>query len=79
MNGPVAAFWHRLDIPGSDAAQVRTRSTGDELFGQAVFLDPDGPAALRYVLDLDEEWLTRSGRITGFVGSESVDIHIVRT
>lgn len=73
------AFWRRLDVPGHDAASVTQTATGYELFGQATFLDPRGPTALRYVLDLTPEWVTREGHITGFIGERSVDTHIVRT
>jgi hypothetical protein len=74
-----SAFWRRLDMPGRDAARVSRTANGYELFGQSVFLDPRGPAALRYVLDLAPDWSTRAGRITGFIGEQAVDSHIVRT
>ena len=73
------AFWRRLDIPGHDAARVTEAADGYELFGQASFLDPRGPAALRYVLDLTPDWVTRDGRISGFVGKRTVETHVVRT
>lgn len=74
----VTAFWKRLDLPGRDAARVRRTPAGYDLSGQAVFLDPAGPAALRYVLDLGPDWSTRQGRITGFIGERTIDSHIVR-
>lgn len=72
------AFWKRLDLPGRDAACVRGTDDGFELFGQAVFLDPRGPASLRYVLDLDPDWSTRQGHVTGFIGGRTVDTLILR-
>lgn len=78
-NTIAAAFWRRLDVPGHDAARVSEIASGYELFGQATFLDPRGPATLRYVLGLTPEWVTREGRITGFVGGHAVDTYIVRT
>lgn len=74
-----AAFWKRLDLPGRDAARITASGDGYELSGQAVFLDPRGPAALRYLLDLAPDWSTRQGRISGFIGPQAVDSHIVRT
>ena len=73
------AFWRRLDVPGRDAARVTETQTGYELFGQATFLDARGPTTLRYVLDLAPDWVTREGRLTGFIGERTIDTHIVRT
>jgi uncharacterized protein len=73
------AFWHRLDLPGSDAAHVSQTADGYELCVKTVFLDPRGPTALRYLLNLSPDWSTREGRIHGFVGEQAVDLHIVRT
>lgn len=72
------AFWHRLDISGRDAAILSDGPDGYKLSGQAVFLDPRGPAALQYVLDLASDWSTRSGRVDGFIGGRTVSTHIVR-
>lgn len=77
MTTIATAFWRRLDVPGRDAARVTETGNGYELFGQATFLDPRGPAALRY--DLAPDWVTRAGRITGFIGERTVETHIVRT
>lgn len=74
----VTAFWHRLDVPGKDAALVCRTDNGFELYGQAVFLDLRGPAALRYVLDLKDNWSTRTGYISGFIGDEKIETHIRR-
>jgi hypothetical protein len=78
MTTSATAFWRRLDVAGRDAARVSQTASGYELFGQSVFLDPRGPAALRYVLDLAPDWSTREGRITGFIGGRAIDTHIVR-
>lgn len=73
-----SAFWKRLDLPGRDAACIRGTDDGFELLGQAVFLDPRGPAALRYVLELGPDWSTRQGHVTGFIGASPVDTLVVR-
>jgi hypothetical protein len=78
MTVPAAAFWRGLDISGWDAARVIASGSGYTLFGQAVFLDPAGPAALRYVLDLAPDWSMRAGRITGFLAACTIDTRIVR-
>lgn len=78
MTEIATAFWHRLDTPGTDAARVSRSGEGFHLQGQSVFKDPRGPAALRYVLELNVDWSTRKGAITGFIGDRVVDTHIVR-
>lgn len=79
MTAVATAFWRRLDVPGCDAARVTETDMGFELFGQATFLDARGPATLRYVLDLTADWMTREGHVTGFIGEQVLDTHIVRT
>lgn len=74
-----SAFWHRLDVPGHDAARLRQTAHGYELLGQSVFLDARGPTALRYVLALRPDWSTLEGHITGFIGQRPIDTHIVRS
>jgi uncharacterized protein len=73
------AFWRRLDIPGRDAARLKEAEEGFELLGQSVSLDPKGPTALRYVLNLAHDWSTIEGRINGFIGNREIDDHIERT
>ena len=72
------AFWHRLDISGHDAAILSHVPDGYKLSGQAVFLDPRGPTALQYMLDLALDWSTRAGRIEGFIGDRTVNTHVIR-
>jgi uncharacterized protein len=79
MTVVATGFWRRLDVPGHDAARVCQVSTGYQLLGQSVFLDPRGPAALRYTLDLTPTWATRQGQIDGFIGGRAVDTRIART
>lgn len=73
------AFWRRLDVSGSDAALLSQSANGYELTGQAVFLDPRGPTALQYHLDLAHDWSTREARINGFFGERAIVTHIVRS
>jgi hypothetical protein len=72
------ACWKRLDLPGHDAACLRGTDDGFELSGRAVFLDPRGPAALRYELALAPDWSTRRGHIGGFIGRRPIDTRIAR-
>ena len=66
-------------MSGCDAARIAKVSGGYILSGQAVFSDPNGPAALRYRLDLAPDWSTLAGRIDGFIGSRAIGSCVVRT
>jgi hypothetical protein len=78
MTTLATAFWRRLDVPGHDAARMSQTASGYELVGQSVFLDPRGPTALRYMLDLAADWSTREGQVSGFIGERNIDTRITR-
>jgi uncharacterized protein len=78
MTTLATAFWRRLDVPGHDAARMSRIASGYELVGQSVFLDPRGPAALRYMLDLADDWSTREGHVTGLIGERNINTRITR-
>lgn len=73
------ALWRRLDTPGHDAAKLDQTEDGWRLDGVAVFLHPEGPARVRYTLELAPSWETRTGQIVGVVGTRAVEHSIVRT
>jgi uncharacterized protein len=62
-------LWRRLDVPGHDSCRL----DGFRLEGTAVF---SGPAQVRYELQCDERWISRYGRIQGWVGDDSFDLTI---
>ncbi|RWK43336.1 putative glycolipid-binding domain-containing protein [Mesorhizobium sp.] len=72
------AIWRRTDEPGHDAAQLKQTDLGWLLNGAAVYLSDAGPACLDYTVQLAEDWTTRSGSVRGFIGSQSVDLTIIR-
>ncbi len=72
------AFWKRLDLTGHDAAWLIQTETGYRLTGQCTFLDPRGPAALGYQVDLAPDWSTIEGRIKGFIGERAIDDRVLR-
>jgi hypothetical protein len=72
------SLWRRLDRPGHDAAYLRPSGEGWTLSGSAVFLDEAGPAALSYSVEVDGGWITKFGRVSGFVGSRPVEHDIRR-
>ena len=72
------AIWRRTDEPGHDVVELKQTDLGRLLNGAAVYLSDAGPARLDYTVQLAEDWMTRSGSVRGFIGSESVDLIIIR-
>jgi hypothetical protein len=58
------AFWRRLDRPGHDAARLQRIAHGWALTGFAAFSE-NGITGLRYHLELEPDFATRSARIEG--------------
>ena len=56
--------WRRLDVPGREEARVERTATGWRLTGE-LNVEEDGVARLRYAIDCDPEWRTRSALIEG--------------
>lgn len=64
--------WRRLDVPGREDSRVEQSPAGWRLTGR-LDVEEDGLLArLRYRIDCDPEWRTRSARIEGEVGGRSV-------
>ena len=69
--------WRRLDVPGSEEARVDRVATGWLLTGELA-VEEDGLAArLRYAIDCDPEWRTRSAFIEGQAGGRAVRFALV--
>jgi hypothetical protein len=64
--------WHRLDVPGREAATI-LRSSGSWRLRGAIRVDEDGvTACLRYRIDCDAAWRTRGARVVGRVDGHAV-------
>jgi hypothetical protein len=72
------AFWRRLDTPGHDAAHVSRAADGWRLEGTTVFAHERGPARLSYWVDCAEDWRTRRGGVTGWIGNGRVEVDVTR-
>ena len=71
-----SARWRRLDLPGTDEAHLLSVAGGCTLAGIARFRDEDGPVSLSYLVDIDEDWGTRSAVVIGTVPSGPYRIHV---
>ena len=60
--------WRRLDVPGHEEARVERTSGGWRLTGELEVEEAGLVARLRYVVECDKGWCTRSSIIEGEVG-----------
>jgi hypothetical protein len=66
--------WRRLDVPGREEARVGRTASGWRLTGEVDVEEGGVAARLRYTIDCDPEWRTRSAAITGEVGGVAIRI-----
>jgi hypothetical protein len=69
-----AILWRRLDQPGHECARLYCREANWCLHGSAVFAHRQQPCRLDYQVICDAQWRTLSGRVTGWIGSTTVDL-----
>ncbi len=60
--------WRRLDVPGREEARVERTAGGWRLTGELEVEESGIAARLRYTIDCDSEWRTRSAMIEGEAG-----------
>lgn len=64
--------WRRLDVPGREQARVEQTAAGWRLTSELDAEDEGVAARLRYTIDCDREWRTRSALIEGEANGEPV-------
>jgi hypothetical protein len=69
-------LWRRLDLPGHDAARLLPLESGWHLTGTAVFSSDGRPCRLDYIVVCDQDWRTLSGRVTGWLGADLVEVEL---
>ena len=69
-------LWRRLDQPGHESARLSLRGSRWYLTGTAVFAHREQSCRLDYAVVCDAQWQTVSGRVAGWIGSESVEIEL---
>jgi uncharacterized protein len=69
-------LWRRLDQPGHESARLLLQHSYWHLSGTAVFAHNQQPCRLDYLVVCNAGWQTLSGRVTGWVGNESVEIEL---
>lgn len=73
------AFWRTLYTPGHDTALLAQMLAGWHLTGMASFLGDDGPVAVNYTVEVDEDWVTKRGSIRGVASGRRFYHTIERT
>ena len=68
----------RLDRPGRDAALLQPSHGGWLLRGAAAFDHDGGPATVAYQVEVDAQWETKRGVISGFLGEKTIAHEIRR-
>jgi uncharacterized protein len=71
-----AILWRRLDRPGHEYARLSRDGAHWQLAGVAVFQHEQLPCRLDYAVVCDGQWLTKAGRVTGWVGDHAVDVEV---
>ena len=66
------ARWRRLDVPGREEACIEHTATGWRLSGELNVEEVGLVARLRYVIECDPEWRTRSALVEGDAGGASI-------
>ena len=66
------ARWRRLDVRGREEACIEHTATGWRLSGELDVEEAGLAARLRYVIECDPEWRTRSALVEGDAGGASI-------
>lgn len=64
--------WRRLDVPGHEEARVERTDSGWRLTGELEVEETELSARLRYTIECDAEWRTRTALIEGTAGGAPV-------
>jgi hypothetical protein len=69
--------WRRVDVRGREEARVERTTVGRRLTGE-LDVEEDGVAAsLRYVIECDQEWRTRSAVVEGEAGGSPIRFSLI--
>jgi uncharacterized protein len=66
------ARWRRLDVPGCEEATIEGTAGGWRLTGELDLEETGTSARLRYAIECDPDWRTRSALVEGEAGGEAI-------
>ena len=68
--------WRRIDVPGSEEVQIEWTGEGWRLTGELTVEEDGVDAQLRYVIECDAAWRTRTASIQGEAGGRPVRVFL---
>ena len=71
-------LWRRVDTQGHDACRLEQVDDGFRLSGTAVFVEDKMIGAISYDVHHDADWTTQSALVSGWLGSDNIEIEIAR-
>jgi uncharacterized protein len=74
--GDQVILWRRLDQPGHESARLSFLEPDWHLMGTTVFLHEQQPCRLDYRVMCDPSWQTISGRVSGWVGDQPIQVDL---
>lgn len=74
--GDQSVLWRRLDKPGHEFGRLFFLDSRWHLAGTAVFQHDKKPTQLAYEVVCDSNWQTLSGKVTGWVERQAIEIEI---
>jgi hypothetical protein len=69
-------LWRGLYLPGHEACRLFSQNSKRLLEGTAVLSHVHQPCRLDYVVVCDEKWNTLKAKVSGWVGSATIDIEL---
>ena len=72
-------IWKRKDVEGIESSRIRSMEGGRQVEGTAVFAFEGVACRLDYDIRCTREWMTRSARVTGWIGDREIAIDIERS
>jgi hypothetical protein len=77
MTAARTILWRRLDRVGLESARLERHAGFWRFAGTVIVKDDERPCTLVYEVQCDGEWVTRAARVSGSMGIDPVDIHLV--
>ena len=71
-------IWRRYDLPGYETCKILVSDGGWRLTGVAVLVWEGLACRLDYVIDCDEQWVTRLATVDGWVGDRLIGVTVAR-
>ncbi len=65
-------IWRRFNQPGHELCRLFFKNSHWNLTGTTIFLNKNEPCLLNYFVICNSDWKTRSGRVNGWIGDDTI-------